>query len=58
MNDTDFLTRVISTICNYAVKSNMEPDETLRTVAENILTLLEISTFNGWGKDEEAHDAN
>ena len=58
MSDTDFLTRVISTICSYAVKNDMEPDETLRTVAENILTLLKFSTFNSWGKDEEAHNAN
>jgi hypothetical protein len=31
----------------------MEPDETLRTVANNILMLLEISSFNSWGKDRE-----
>ena len=48
MNDTDFFTKLISEICNYAVKNGYEPDATLRAVAENILTLLEISTYNGW----------
>jgi hypothetical protein len=53
MSDTDFLTHIIAEICNYAVKNDMAPDETLRTVADNILFLLEISSFNSWGKDEE-----
>ena len=53
MSDTEFLTHLISEVCTYAVKNEMEPDDTLKTVAENILMLLEISTFNGWkGGDE------
>ena len=58
MNGTDFLAHIIVEICNFAVKNDMEPNETLRTVADNILYLLKISTFNSWGKDKEAHNAN
>lgn len=53
MGDTEFLTHIIAEICNYAVTNDMEPDDTLGTVADNILALLEISTFNNWAfKDE------
>lgn len=41
-----FMTGIISEICKYANDNDMEPDETLRTMSENILALLEISTFN------------
>ena len=51
MNDTDFLTHIITEICNYAVDNNMEPDDTLSTIADNIKALLEISSFNGWIKE-------
>ena len=52
MGDTDFLSKLISEICNYAVNNGYEPDTTLKAVAENILTLLEISTYNGWRGNE------
>ena len=48
MSDTEFMSTVISEICSYAVENQMEPDDTLKTVAENILALLKISTFNNW----------
>lgn len=48
MNDGEFLTHVIGEICEYAKANGMEPDDTLRTIADNIRALLEISTFNGW----------
>lgn len=35
-------------ICGYAVKNGMEPDDTIRTISNNFLSLLEIATFNGW----------
>lgn len=46
MNDEQFMVHIISEICEYAKKNEMIPDETLETVAENILALLQISTFN------------
>ena len=48
MDDSKFLTHIISEICDYAVKNDMEPNDTLSTVADNIKALLKISTFNGW----------
>ena len=48
MSDEKFMTDIIAQICGYAIKNGYEPDDTLKTVAENILKILEISTFNGW----------
>lgn len=48
MIDYKFMTDIISKICDYAVQNKMQPDVTLKTVAENILSLLELSTFNNW----------
>ena len=55
MSDADFMTHIISEICTYAVENEMEPDDTLETIAENILALLKISTFNSWGKPQEGY---
>ena len=52
--DSEFMTHIFSEICDYAVENKMEPNDTMRTIAENILAVLEISTFNNWGK--ENHD--
>ena len=46
VNDCNFITHIISEICAYANNNGLEPDDTLRTMSENILALLEISTFN------------
>ena len=51
--DNEFMVKIIGDICNYAVVNGMEPDDTLGTVADNILSLLEISTFNNWKLKEE-----
>ena len=48
MTDTEFLSHIIAEICDYAVKNDMEPNDTLSTVADNIKALLKVSTFNGW----------
>ena len=53
MSDTEFMSHIIAEICNYAVANGMEADDTLATVADNILSLLEISTFNNWKPKEE-----
>ena len=49
-DDTDFFTNILAQICDYAVKNNLQPDETIEIVAENMLSLLKISTFNEWGE--------
>ena len=48
MNEEEFMTHIITEICDYAVENGMEPDDTLSAIADNIKALLEISTFNGW----------
>lgn len=46
MADYEFMVHLISEICDFARDNGMEPDDTLKTVAENLLALLQISTFN------------
>lgn len=48
MTEQEFMTHIITEICDYAVENDMEPDDTLSTIADNIKALLEVSTFNGW----------
>ena len=48
-----FFTNILAQICDYAVKNNLQPDETIEIVAENMLSLLKISTFNGWGEKND-----
>ena len=48
MSDEEFLTEILAQICDYAIKNGYEPDETIKTVAENMLVLLAVSTFNEW----------
>ena len=48
MTEEEFMTHIITEICDYAVDNDMEPNDTLSTIADNIKAILEISTFNGW----------
>ena len=48
MNDEKFLAHIIIEICNYAVENQMEPDDVLKTVANDILVTLTIATYNNW----------
>ena len=50
--DMGFLLAIIAQICDYSVKNNMLPDETIKTISENMLSLLKISSFNGWRGEE------
>lgn len=45
--DKKFLKHIIVEIVEYARCVGQEPDDTLKTVAEWILSLLQIATFNG-----------
>lgn len=58
MTDVEFMTNIISEICNYAVENEMEPDDTIRTIANNLLAILEISTFNNWTLSEPPKEEN
>lgn len=50
MTDVEFMSHLITEICDFARENDMEPDDTLKTVAENLLALLKFSTFNHWGE--------
>lgn len=45
--DIKFITHILFEIRDYARSAGQEPDETLKAIAEWILALLEIATFNG-----------
>ena len=56
MDDYKFMTKIISDICNYAVTNGMEPDDTIKTIAKNLLIVLKISTFNHWKLKEGSNN--
>ena len=47
-DDMEFVMDIMTEIAEYAVKNQMIPDDTIRTVAENMIALLEIVTLNEW----------
>ena len=55
-SDGKLMVDIISLICDYAKANGYEPDETLRTVANNILSFLSIASLNEWigDMDEES----
>lgn len=54
--DSELMAQVISLIASYAIENKMSPNETIKTVAENMLCLLEIATFENWEKKEDLND--
>lgn len=48
MRDAEFMTDIISRICDFAVANQMPPTDTVRTVGENLEAISEISNFDGW----------
>lgn len=50
--DMDFMNKIISTVCDYAVDNDLDVGDTLKTVANNILAILEIASFKNWKKTE------
>lgn len=55
MADSEFMAHVVSEICDYAVQNEMETNDTIKTIAENLLFLLEIGTFNAWKPSKETN---
>lgn len=51
--DIEFIADILMQIREYAITHNQEPDDTLRAVAEWILGLLEVATFNGDSEGEQ-----
>ena len=50
--DTELLKNILVQICDYSVKNNLQPDETIEIMAESMLALLKISTFNSWNVEK------
>jgi hypothetical protein len=48
MDQIEFMSHIIAEICDYAVENNLEPNEVLRSFADNFLCMLDIATLNGW----------
>lgn len=46
--DEELMSNILNEICEYAILNNMEPDETIKTISQNFMKLLEISTFNNY----------
>ena len=46
-HDIKFLTHILFEIRDYARSAGQEPDKTLKAIAEWILALLKVATFNG-----------
>lgn len=44
--DIRFITHILFEIRDYAKSAGQEPDETLKSIAEFILKLLKVGTFN------------
>jgi hypothetical protein len=54
--DSELIVQVISLIASYAIDNEMDPNETIETVAEFLLSLLKITTFENWKKKEDLDD--
>ena len=52
MIEVQFKSHIISEVCEYAIEHNIEPDAALALIANNILDMLEIATFNEWKHKE------
>lgn len=52
-DDMEFVMDIMTEIAEYAMKNQMIPDETIKTVAENMIALLEIITLNEWRKERQ-----
>lgn len=47
---TEFLTDIISQICDYAVDNDLSPDDMLVAIAEDILEICDAASFESWGE--------
>ena len=50
--DMQLLNSIVAQICTYAVDNDMQPTDTVKTVAQNLLALCEIASFDNWHKEE------
>ena len=48
LSETDFITHILSTICDYAKSNGYDVTDTVKTMGENLVCLTEIATFDNW----------
>lgn len=51
-DDAKFQAHILSEICCYALEQDMDPDDTVRAVANNLLAMLDFCTFKNWKEGE------
>lgn len=49
--DMQLLNSIIAQICNYAVDNDMQPIDTVKAVAQNLLALCELASHEIWNKE-------
>ena len=52
-SDRKFLVEIIAQICDYAVDNDMKPNDAIMIIANNMLMLTEISSFDNWKRRSE-----
>ena len=50
--DIEFLTSIISKICDYAVDNDLNPTETVKTIGNNLIALCQVASFDDWHKED------
>ena len=48
LSESEFITFILSTICDYAKTNDYEITDTVKTMGENLVALTEICTFDNW----------
>lgn len=51
-SDREFLTKIIAQICDYAADNDMEPSDTITTIAANMLMLAKIVDYRRKANDK------
>ena len=49
-SDVKFMTEIISQICDYAVDNGLNPTDTVTIIANNLVTISEITNFDNWNR--------
>lgn len=52
-SDVKFMTEIISQICDYAVDNGLNPTDTVTVIANNLVTISEITNFDNWNRRAE-----
>ena len=47
-SDVKFMTEIIAQICDYSVDNGLNPTDTVNVIANNLVTIGEISNFDNW----------